>query len=210
MNALQHARFWLLTMLVILLVMPALIPGDSVLDRLRRESDAIVDLFGPGYGGAVVRSANAIYRTAFVETGLETMVAAGNTAVREQRRVDPVAHAGQQAGRFFNGYLYSALVHAYGVIQRGVLGCFWLVILAPLLLAVVVDGVTIRRIKVATFGSFSPTLYSAGTHAVVLAIFLPLLYMTFPTYVSPWFLPLFALGAAIPLSLAVANAARMA
>jgi len=210
MNALQHARFWVIVLFVGCLLMPALVDGDSAMGRLKRESAEIAQIFGPRYAAMIVGAANGIYRTLFIDTGLEAGVAAGHTTRNDQRRVAPIADGSERAGAAVNGYLYSALVHVYAGLQRGMLVVFWLVALSPLLIAVVVDGLTIRRVKVAAFGSFSPALFAIGTHAIVLAVFTPLVYMMFPTYVSPWFLPICAVVGAIPLSLAVANAARIA
>jgi hypothetical protein len=81
----------------------------------------------------------------------------------------------------------------------------WLLVLAPLFAASVVDGVCVRDLRRCIYRSEAPTPFAIGWHLVIVLSALPLLYVALPIFVTPLFMPLWALVVMVPLRLAVSH-----
>jgi hypothetical protein len=81
----------------------------------------------------------------------------------------------------------------------------WLLILIPVFVAAVIDGLVQRAIKRAEFGAIRPAAYTLASIVVVPLAMAPLLYLVVPLPISPLVSPLWAVVLALPLSFMVSN-----
>jgi hypothetical protein len=90
-----------------------------------------------------------------------------------------------------------------GLYRLGLIA-LWLPALAPLLIALAVDGLVQRQVSKARQGYANPVRYHSAWHALILLAVLPALYLTMPLACHPLVVPLWAiaLGAAVRLLLA--------
>ena len=78
-----------------------------------------------------------------------------------------------------------------------------------LFVAVVVDGLVIRKVKFATFGYSSPIRFSISAHSMIVVGLLPVLYLVVPLPVTPLFLPFWLLLSAVPIMTLLSNTQRI-
>jgi hypothetical protein len=79
----------------------------------------------------------------------------------------------------------------------------WLVL--PFLMLAVVDGLCARGKKLTEGGHQTTGAFALGWHSVIALCALPLLYIIGPLYLSPLFMPVWALAVWFPLGIAMTN-----
>lgn len=205
MKSASHIGFWLVILGLGLLVFPALISAEAMHARLVEELAAIQSVFGHRAGAFIIETSRSIYR-AFLSAGLDQVVRQGIHDEADMRVAGQYFSAvGAWAAQTGSRYLASLSIQFFTCIVRAVVVIFWLVILAPFLAAAVVDGLASRKVKLATFGDQNPTAFSIGTHALIIISALPLMYIAVPWAITPMFMPLWALGAALPMALLISH-----
>lgn len=110
----------------------------------------------------VIRSINTQWDPAqkrFVERS--TPVWVGNDAI------PIIAEKAQTAAAPFLGYWKGLLMNLYLMCWRAAHFVVWVVYLVPFLVAIVIDGILVRRVKLASFRYTSPTLYNLSWHSII-------------------------------------------
>lgn len=207
MSAFRHILFWLASLGFFLIVMPFAIPPEDTMARLANEQQAVSAIFGADTANRVTKSANAAYKSLFVETGIVRLVSGATTTKANSSKSIFNRDLNVSAGSQVNRYLQSVLNSIYGLVFRIHVVMLWLFYVGIFLMAAAVDGNMQRKVKNATAVPISAVQYSLGLHLVIALMFAPLVYMVLPVSVTPWFMPTWAVIAALPLSRAVANAA---
>ena len=170
----------------------------------------IESAFGTGDTVAHARTATETYNAIFIETGLIKKTRAAYVSREEQELgAAVVGGASRAVTGLTNNYLDTFAALTYVMILRVMIFMSWLPFILPFLLAAVGEGVTRRKIKYATFGQYGAALYAGAMHMSVLILILPVLYLMAPLPLTPFFIPFWALIAAIPVVASIANASQI-
>ena len=205
----RHIGLWLILLAVAALLAPAMLPAQGVVGRMNDELGMVVSALGAGQAKRIVDGANRQFETLFAGSGWLRSVSA---AYVEEPAVPHADRFMPWVGRLTsatNGYLLSLAGTSYAMLVRLNILAAWTPYVVPFLLAAMIDGAVRRRIKLMSFGFFSPVALSVALHSFVALAFLPLLYLILPVPVSPLVVPFWALATALPLMLLAANIQRI-
>jgi len=189
----KHVCLWLLLIFAATLLVPALLGPVAAMGRVDADLEAVASAFGAAQGRRVVERANRQYESLFAR---DEASGAG-------------AGAAGQARSPANAYLTSFAACAYSMLVRLNAFAVWFPCVAPFLFAALVDGAVRRRIKLASFGFFSPVLLGFALHATIAMAFLPVVYVIAPLRIPPDWIPFWALPAGLPLMALAANIQRV-
>lgn len=204
----SHIKLWIILLFLAALIVPALMTPDEARSRLQAELDSSVAIFGAQKVTALTESAGSVYRAVVGTLGLDRLVHSGYVD-RNAADTKIVANKlNREMSTFTNGYLETLLIQVYGVFYRGALMLHWFLYIGIFLFAAAYDGFSQRKIKQDTIQLLSPLKFSIAVNTLVAILFIPLAYLLLPANVTPWFMPTWALIAAIPLSKSISNAVR--
>lgn len=206
----KHFWIWFVLFMAAFWVTPLLITDQQSKERIGAELATVAHQFGEETHNRVVDNANALYKALILDTGVQAIIA--------ERVVNQIEQ--KQSERFYgktltrlsdrtNNYLANAATNFYGLAIRTQLLLMWLPLLIPFLLGAVADGYASRMIKMSAFGYFSPAVFSAAAHTLIFLVCLPLLYLIVPFVMSPFWIPVMAVLAAIALRQVIINAQRL-
>lgn len=206
MKSHTHIGFWVMLTLVCLFITPMFIGAQSMRTQLDREIVGMRQVFGPTISNSLISGANSVHG-AFVGIGGEDAIL-GQVHTRKQREDASkyMSVTGDLLADTTDAYFSSLSVQAYSMVLRLLSVCAWLLLLAPFIVAAVVDGVSARSAKLSEFGYQNPTAFAIATHTVILLSGLPLLYVTLPFAITPMFMPWWALLSALPAAFAISHA----
>ena len=200
-----HFGFWFLIHACVLLAAPLFISADTMYRNLVDEFVSVQQTFGDHVGGVIIAGANKVYGV-FRESGLEHLVSQGVHSDADLKEAGRVFSApGVMLAKAGSSYLSSLMMQVYSVAMRVLIMLFWLLLLIPLLAAAVLDGLSARKVKFASFGYQNPAAFALGSHALILLGVLPMLYTVLPLPISPLFMPAWALGACLPMAFAISH-----
>lgn len=205
MDTKSHIRIWLALFLISLFINPFVRRGDSMEKFVVSEIEATQDAFGPRVGGWIVSQADLLFRDSPVKYAAN-LARAGTVTGDEKRRHEKQMGDGAKvligvANGIFTGFLQSM----YVVCLRFIIMLIWFGVLAPVLIAAVVDGFGQRAVKRYTFGSMRPAAFSLLSMIIVPFLFAPLFYLSAPWGVDPSIVPIWVLIGCVPLALLIAN-----
>lgn len=202
----SHIGFWVIVFFVGIFVTPYFVRADSMKNKLLRDVDEINRVLGPGIGHGVVGVATAIYEKSVGASGLDAAMSDMQHSDADYRLANQIgSKVAEEAARQADGYMRSLAMQLYAILLRASLVGAWLLMLAPVLIAAVLDGLTSRAKKFETLGYQNPTAFSAGSHTAIAISVLPLLYIVAPIPVTPLFMPFWAAAAALPASFAITH-----
>ena len=201
----QHIGFWLGVVFIAFLLSPLLRSSEDMQSYALEEIAQIRGALGDEVGNRVVSFANAL----FDETPLGELAQTASNArhTRDERKLsyEVAGPLGELASVGLNGYLEGMMVQTYVVAMRGAIVLTWALILFPMLLAAVYDGLMARRVKREEFGVIRPATFSLTGALIIPLLCMPAVYLVLPMNVSPLLAPAWALLVALPLSLMVSN-----
>jgi len=210
MKTAGHIRIWLGILLALVFLVPVALTPDQARKRVFDEAEYAGRIFGEARYNAVAARANAAYNAMVVQSGLRKFIDQGYTRNDELDRQAVMDKPQRSMAAMFNAYLDAMSVQLYGLFFRGSIMLEWLFFIGLFLVGAIVDGVARRKVKMATGGLNSPVKFTWAMHTMVIIIFTPLMYLMLPVEVSPMFMPYWTFVAAAPLSIAIANAVRVA
>jgi hypothetical protein len=205
----RHILIWVILFFVGLFLVPIVLPPEAATQRIRQELAAAGDIFGAEKRDDIVVRANSFNSVLVVQTGLAAAIAKGYTTEEELRRQGVAVKTQRNIGSGFNRYLHTATIQLYGVFLRISIVFSWMGYIGFFLAALIVDGFTQRAKKFATGGEIETVKYALGAHAVVLGIGVPFAYLVYPFNASPWFVVVWVILLALPLTLAIRNMAGL-
>lgn len=203
-----HIKLWIIFLFLALLVVPAILPPEMAQARLESEHDSSVAIFGQQRVDAITSGANLMYQKISETLGLERFIRSGFV---KRKDVEGQVFIGTFQGdmsTFTNQYLLSLMLQIYGIFFRGALMLQWMIYIGFFLFASLFDGIVQRKVKHETLQVVSPLKFAIAMNTVVAVFFMPLAYLLLPAHVTPWFMPIWAVVVALPLSKAISNAAR--
>ncbi|ABD71951.1 hypothetical protein Rfer_4264 (plasmid) [Rhodoferax ferrireducens T118] len=203
-----HVKLWIILLFLAIFIVPAILSPEMAEARLRSEYESSAAIFGVARVDTITARANAVYDVTVGASGIDKLIQTGYVKKSDTRNMMIAKNANETASSFTNNYLKSMLLQIYGVFFRGSLMLQWLVYVGFFLFAAIVDGVMQRRIKKDLIQMNAPIQFAVSFHIVIAIIFTPLAYLLLPGAVTPWFMPIWTLVIALPLSKAIANAAK--
>lgn len=201
----QHLGFWLLLAALGFFIAPMLRTTDEMDSFLRTEVQQTRLAMGDRLGGLVTSFANGLFSNTPLAMLAGELKAAQHTKAEQELGARVAGPVGEFASQVHNGYLKRMVKQAYVVAMRFAIVVFWLVALLPVFVAAVYDGLMLRSVKLAEFGSMRPATFTLAGLIVIPVLALPLLYLTLPFHMSPLLAPAWAALVALPLSLLVSN-----
>ncbi len=206
----KHVFLWVAICFALMLAIPIVSSPQAMWENARTELGMIETAFGTGDTVALAKSATQTYNTIFIDTGL-IQKTRGAYVSREEQELGAavVGGASRAVTGLTNNYLDTFAALTYVMILRVMIFMSWLPFILPFILAAVGEGVTRRKIKYATFGQYGAALYAGAMHMSVLILILPVLYLMAPLPLTPFFIPFWALIAAIPVIASIANASQI-
>lgn len=205
MDMRTHIRIWVGLFALCLFLSPLFRSAESMEAFARAEIEATEATFGPSVGGWVKDSVGALFKSS-PAAAVTTVAAVGTTSKERQDKI------GKNLGKGAKGLTVMANSYFTGVILAVFIACVrllvlavWFGMLAPVLVAAVIDGFSQRAVKAYRFGSIRPAAFSILGMIVVPFVFAPLLYLTLPFSVPPTIVPLWVFLGCIPLSALIAN-----
>ncbi len=206
----KHIFLWVAICFALMLAIPIVSSPQTMWENARTELGLIESAFGTGDTVALARTATETYNAIFIDTGLIQKTRAAYVSREEQELgAAVVGGASRAVTGLTNNYLDTFAALTYVMILRVMIFMSWLPFILPFLLAAVGEGVTRRKIKYATFGQYGAALYAGAMHMSVLILILPVLYLMAPLPLTPFFIPFWALIAAIPVVASIANASQI-
>lgn len=206
MSFAKHVLYWIILLVLAAFLVPALSSSTNIMARVVSEVRMMQSVLGTKETVQITSVATKIYNEVFVET--DVIPTAQKAIVSEQERKSSRDMFGKTIDKLTDGtndYVIGVAALTYAVLVRILIFLVWLPYIAPFFVAVIMDGLVRRKIKMASFGLISPIYYAAATHSLIVMIFLPALYLLVPFPITPLFIPFWALFAAVPLMLAVSN-----
>lgn len=201
----QHVGFWLAIICLAFLLGPLMRPGDQLNQFALAEIEQTRQAFGDTVAEKLVEFAVTFFEG--TPLGMVSQTAVGLKHSEADIRLAQAAAGSIGVGmsKVFNGYLQGLSVQAFVVAMRFAVVLVWLLLLGPLLVAAVVDGLAMRNIKILHAGSLRPATFTLMGMFVIPMLFAPLVYLVVPFTVSPLLAPLWACMVALPLSKMVSN-----
>lgn len=202
MNTKSHIGFWLAIFLALFLLNPLIRSGDSMRVFVSRELAMTESVFGGGSADWMKARASKVFAAFTPADKLTDAVVVGEGMSRTER---VVSGPGAAVTRAYNGYVGRLVLNVFIVILRFFNFALWFLLLFPVFLASVVDGMMQRSIKRSEFGAIRPAAYAVTSATVIPLLFAPLVYLTVPMPVTPLVAPIWALLIILPLSAMVSN-----
>jgi hypothetical protein len=201
----RHIGFWLLLACVAFFAGPILRTGEAMEGFVAGEVAQTRLAMGDTIGGWVVSIADKFFDGSPVAFANRVVERAQHTR-DEQRITRKIAGGvGVSVSNAYNSYLQGLILQSYVLTMRLAIVAFWALFLLPMLVATVFDGLMLRAIKRAEFGSIRPATFTLAGLLVIPMLTLPVLYLTMPFTLSPLLAPVWAAIVALPLSLLVSN-----
>jgi hypothetical protein len=202
MESKSHIGFWLCAFIALFFLTPIMRNGPSMEAFVTREVELTRETFGEGTTDWLQKRASVVYGFYTPADSLADARIQGEGMKRTERLV-PGPGAGFTVA--YNSYMQGLVLNCFVLSLRFFIFLIWFLVLAPVLVAAVVDGFVQRAIKRAEFGAIRPAAFSLTSLIVIPMAMAPLLYLVLPLPVSPLISPLWALLMVLPLSALVSN-----
>lgn len=205
MDVRSHIRLWVGLFALCLFLSPFLRKGESMEKFVLQEIRATEDTFGPTFGRWILNSVDPLFRNS-PAAGVTAAAKIGTTTDEREKRLT------KNLGKGAQWMIQTANIYFKGIIQATYIACIrllilvvWFGMLAPVLVASVIDGFAQRAIKQYEFGSFRPAAFSILAIVIVPFCFAPLLYLSIPVSIPPTIIPVWIFVGCLPLSVLIAN-----
>lgn len=202
MNTKSHVGMWISMFLVFFLLSPLLRSGTDMKVFVRNEVQKTQEVFGQSTTDWMRSKASVAFHVYSPADQIDSAVIRGE-GMRRTMRVVP--GPGVAFTKAYNEYVERLVLSVYVVILRVLNFLVWFLLVFPVFVAAVVDGLVQRAIKRAEFGAIRPAAYALTSGVVVPLLMAPLIYLVVPVPVSPFVAPMWALLAILPLSAMVSN-----
>lgn len=197
----NHVRFWLALIIAVFFLSPGFIDPASMQAFADREMEQTRRVFGNKVADWLGQQASIVYQLGpadqFAKAGI------GEDGVRRTRSVVP--QTGEALVSAYNGYFKRLTINAYVSTLRVFILGIWLLLLSPVFIASVIDGLVQRAIKRAEFGSTRPAAFALTSLVVIPLLMAPFLYLVIPVSITPLITPVWTMFTAVPLALMVSN-----
>lgn len=201
MNTASHVRVWVAIIASLIFLTPFWRSNDSMETYVTLELRLTRETFGERMTEWVASQAGHVYKMLPSESLNKSKIEGDGM----KRTKTLVPGPGVVLAVAFNDYIVGLVQMSFIMVLRMLIVCIWLVVLAPVFIASVIDGFANRAIKRAEFGAIRPAAYTVTSMVVVPLVMAPILYLVLPFAISPLLFPMWALVMALPLALMVSN-----
>jgi Domain of unknown function (DUF4400) len=205
-NNKSHVGFWVIVFAVSFFVTPYFFREDAMRARLAEDITETQNVFGPVLGPAVISVSTSFYRMTVGNTGVNEAIQQLQHSKKDMELARFVGSTIMESAAVqVDSYMAALGMEFYLVVFRMAIVGMWLLLLLPLAMAVIVDGLSARSKKFETLGFQNPTAFSMSFHIAVLMTVVPGWYIFHPFPISPIFMPYWACLAALPFSFALTH-----
>lgn len=201
----QHMSFWLILAVLGFLLSPLIRSGDSMQQYLQQEIAQTQSAMGERAGTLVIEFADSLFNNSPLSAGANVARSLQQNKHQMQLSAKVAGIGGAYMSSVFNSYMQGLMMQTYVVAMRLAIVLFWLVFVAPMLVASIYDGLMMRSVKFAEFGSMRPATFTLAGMLVIPALVTPVLYLVLPFHISPNLAPVWAAAVVLPLSVLVSN-----
>lgn len=205
MNA-THIKFWVFIIMVTFLLGPFYRTPMQMHDFVRAEAEVTVRALGETWGGSIVARSVQVIKSAPIQLGAHIFKKGEYDIDRLENKNIIYKSWGTQifmelGNRLMAGW--GAMLFVMSI--RMMIVVSWFALLAPMLLAACVDGISQRKIKHFNFKTIRPTAHSALSLIVIPFALAPFVYLVIPFAISPAYLPVITSVMLLPLAMLLAN-----
>ena len=205
MDIRTHIRIWVGLFAFCLFLSPFIRKGDSMQQFALQEIQATEATFGTTFSSWILASVDTLFKNS-PASAVSKVARTGTTSkAREERLSKTLGKGAQGMIVLANSYFTGIMLAAYIACVRLLIVVVWFGMLAPVLIAAVLDGFSQRAVKQYQFGTIRPAAFSILAMIIVPFCFAPLLYLTVPVSVPPTIIPAWVFLGCIPLSILIAN-----
>lgn len=197
----KHAGFWLAVIVAVFLLAPVFRSAESMEMFASVEVAATKSVFGEWTAQQIVKQARGLQKLLPIKS-VSKMQTSDEGMDRTKKVMPGPAVAVMTTA---NAYFSKLATGLFVLAVRACICVVWLFVLAPVLVATVVDGLVKRAIKRDEFGDIRPAAFSAANLIIVPLSFAPVGYLVAPVLVPPMVIPVWALIMILPLSFMVSN-----
>lgn len=202
-----RAAIYLLVFLLEICLTALIISPEWIRKELAQEQQYVVNALGARVEHDLREESAEAFRTVFVNTGI--VRASYDLFIPTEQQRQNSRGLEELGGKTFVwvGERLNALWNQiYQMFYRMSVLLAWAPAILPLAIPAVVDGLSMREIKKATYGGYaSPVRYHAMTHAIMFLVLGVPIYIGFPMAVSPMLIPIWAILICVALMVFTAN-----
>lgn len=209
----EHIRIWLIITIFSVFVTPAMVNKQIYGDHIKSEQAVLLETLGDESGMKIIKQADSIYNSIFVDSGLQGWVISKYAAPKKDDDLIGNSKAGEKLSegtRKMGQYMIAFFMNIYEGIFRSLQLAYWLTFAGPFVMAAAFDGVMQRKIRIATFHYSSPAIYNSMWHVMIVIIFATFIYCDSPLPIYPMTFPILLLVIAMMVRAMLANLQRSA
>ncbi len=190
----QHSLLWLILMALALLFSPLLVSQERFQSCFDEEMMSALRWYGKSEALIVATNGERLYSSIMGDTGVDGLLRSHFAKpTPENLDVAPgVKMPDKLAGAFKGllGYWSNMMLNIHLLCYRLAHTWTWLLYVLPFTLAIIFDGIMIRKAKIASFRYTSPTVYNLSWHAIIGIIAFSLVYFTMTFPISVFYYPI--------------------
>ncbi|KGH23026.1 DUF4400 domain-containing protein [Comamonas thiooxydans] len=201
-----HIRFWFFMIALMFLLGPLFRTPEDMKSYVRSEVQVTMNSLGDVWGGKIVSKSVDLFKLAPVQI-TANIFRSGEIDIEKASKENFVykSWGTQIAMEFANKMMggWGALLFIMSI--RVMIMLSWFVLLAPMLVAACVDGISMRKIKFYNFKSVRPATYTLLSFFIIPFALGPFVYLVVPFSVSPASIPLITSMMLLPVAMLMAN-----
>lgn len=199
-----HIKLWIILSIATLFLVMGMARPDQVYNAVQTDIAAMRTVFGDESSNRIIERANGVFGFFF----------GGVAPAAKEMHVSDASTAGvfgwdRKLSSTSNQMLRSAKIELYHLMLRVQIFFTWLPMIVLFGVAAVVDGLMIRKVKIASFRYTNPALYNTASHVAIFLVGASFLLLHLPVTLSIWFWPIAGALVAISMMVAAMNLQRM-
>jgi hypothetical protein len=204
----RHSLIWLFIVLMIFIFSPLVVSRTTFEATMDTEVDSAYRWYGEETAIALLDRTNSLYASAMVKTGIDPFIRKYGTNAPGQDIIS------QQFEKAKDSDGYKANVRDYwGNLLRNIwMFCFrmahawgWMLWVCPFLIAIIYDGIMVRKAKLATFKYTSPTIYNLSWHLIIFLAALGTIMFAVATPLNVFLFPSVLVAMGVNVRLLISN-----
>lgn len=206
----KHLKLWVMAFAIVFLIVPVIATPSGVWASVKSELLMLQSAFGAATTTRIASTATEAYNAMFVETGMVRGIQRARVTKAEEEQSEEVfGNMSLAMAAVSKNYLDTLSALFYVLTVRVLIFLSWAPFILPFFAGAFCEGVARRKIKYDTFGQYGAVFYASAMHTSIVIAFLPILYLISPFAVTPYFVPFWAVCAALPIITAIANASQI-
>jgi hypothetical protein len=189
----RHGLVWLFLILMIFIFAPLVVERATFEHTVNTEVEGVYRWYGDETATALLERANRFYAAAMMKTRIDPFIRKYGTKAPTEDLISQQFDKAEEV----DGYKVRVRDYWGNILRNVWMFCFrlahawaWMLWVCPFLVAIIHDGIMVRKAKLATFKYTSPTIYNLSWHLVIFlaawmtimfAVAVPLNVMLFPS-----------------------------